>query len=252
MNNLFGAVVSDNDKSLSGGNGGNWGNFGLNQNAKLVKLAYNNEQEAWQSVDVTVLVGSENKKFMSRYFVPNKVFGKNGQLHEGDEGYEKAMATAFNQLMGMTVHLVKSTGVSQEAIEKAVAKAKATDFEGWAEAVLGLTNVTEDAPADVDVFLQYQWTIKEGQDKTYLELPKNMKDGYWIVPATNGTFKEVKEGGLSYVTAEGKKHPFVKNENFMESNKAIQQGGETTEDTSSPFSAAPANNSTGDDSNGGW
>ena len=250
MENLFGAVVSDNDKSLSGGNGGNWGNFGLNQNAKLVKLAYNNEQEAWQSVDYHVVVGK--KLFKGREFVKTKVYKNNVLLQEGDEGFEEAIAKEYTQLMGLTVHLVKSTGVSQEAIEKAVAKAKATDFEGWAEAVIGLTDVSEDAPADVDVFLQYQWNIQKDQDKTYLELPKNMKDGYWIVPATNGTFKEVKEGGLSYVTADGKKHPFVKNENFMESNKAIQQGGESTEDNSSAFSVAPANNNTGGDSNGGW
>jgi len=201
MSNLFGGVVADNDKSLAGGNGGKWGNFGLNQNAKLVKVAYNNEQEAWQSVDLTVLVGE--KKFMHRAFVPSRVYKNNVQLHEGDECYEEALNKEFTQLMGYTVHVVKATGVTQEAIEKVVAKAKATDFEGWVEAVLSLVDVSEDAPADVDVFLQYQWTIKEGQDKTYLELPRNMKVGYWIVPATNGTFKEVKEGGLSYVTSDG-------------------------------------------------
>jgi len=39
----------------------------------------------------------------------------------------------------------------------------------------------------------------------------------------------------------------------MESNKANQQGGtEKKEDDSNPFSAAPANNTTGADTSGGW
>jgi hypothetical protein len=244
MSNLFGGVVADNDKSLVGGNGGKYGNFGLNQNAKLVKLSYNNEQEAWQAVDVTVLVGE--KKFMHRAFIPNRVYKNNVQLQEGDEGYEEALNKEFTQLMGYTVHLVKSTGVNQDAIEKVVAKAKAVDFEGWVSAVLSVVDVTEEEPADVDVFLQYQWTIKEGQDKTWLELPKNMKDGYWIVPATAGTFKEVLDGELSYISGEGNKHAFVKSENFMESNKAIQQGSSVKkEEKASPFSSTPANNTTG-------
>ena len=80
----------------------------------------------------------------------------------------------------------------------------------------------------VDVFLQYQWTIKSGQTQTYLELPKNMKDGSFLTISTPaiGEWEEIrdKKEGLKYIdSVGGAEHRFKRDNNYLESNKAIQQ-----------------------------
>jgi hypothetical protein len=106
----------------------------------------------------------------------------------------------------------------------------------------------------LDVFLQYSWNIREGQKKSYLELPNKMKYGKWLCPAIQGTWEEIKveeptetvREALKYGKKETAKkqtvngeeimtyteyHPFIKNGWFMLSNFAHQQkiGGEDTD-----------------------
>lgn len=247
MNNLFGAAVSD---EVS--NGGNWGKFGLNQDAQLVKVEISEGPNgSWKAVDLDVRVG-EKKKFLSRMFFPNpsKIYGKqdngeNGLLQEGDENYDKTLEKAYTNTMAVIVHAVKASGVSQEDINNAVAKAKATDLNEWADAVVGLVKVSEDKPAMVDVFLQWQYKPGKDQTKTFLELPSKITSGKFIVPATGKTWKEEKSRTkLAYVAEGGEKHVFERNEYFLNSNNANRIGGEEvvsnelSEDSSSDSSGA--------------
>ena len=96
------------------------------------------------------------------------------------------------------------------------------------------------ATKPLDVFLQYQWVIKGDNDKTYLELPKNMKDGYWICPAQVGNFTEKREDGLTYVNEQGINHPFERKAYFLESPKAYQQTEGENSSTAGSQLEAPA------------
>lgn len=253
MSNLFGAVVSD---EVS--NGGNWGKFGLNQDAKLVKVEISAaENGSWKAVDVDVRVG-ENKKFLSRMFFPNPnvIYGKNdegvnGLLQEGDENYQKTLDKAYSNVMAAIVHVVKASGVTQEDINIAVDKAKATSMEEWADAVVGLVSVSEDKPAIVDVFLQYQYKPGKDQTKTFLELPSKITSGKFLVPATGKSWKEVKTSTkLSYVTEEGDKHVFERNEYFLNSTNANRIGVE--EESTTGFSATTEDSSTETSNGADW
>lgn len=92
----------------------------------------------------------------------------------------------------------------------------------------------------LDVFMQYQWQMSEGQNVTFLELPKKMKYGKWICPAQEGEWVEkridnpddnvvealwyeTKDGRVDERTGKPVKHPFTKNGWFMSSNFAKQQ-----------------------------
>lgn len=95
----------------------------------------------------------------------------------------------------------------------------------------------------LDVFMQYQNEIKEGQSMTFLELPKNMKHGRWICPAMEGSWIEKRlenpsddaiealwyereDGKIDEATGKVAKHVFVRRGWFMNHNLAKQQRNE--------------------------
>ena len=122
----------------------------------------------------------------------------------------------------MITHTLKALGVTEEQIMAKFA-VPANSFAEFANNLVSLL------PADfktrpIDVFLEYQWNIADEQDRTFLQFPKNMKGGGFLCPAQPGVWKEERiDGALSYVNQNGLKHPFTRDKNYMESNKAIQQ-----------------------------
>lgn len=219
-----GSFVSDNDKSLQSKSGGT---FGLNR-GNLTKFAFNpnaaKEGETPRAaIDIEVTIG--DNIFKSWVNPITKVFGKNQEelTDNTTEEYKKAYFEMRNQQYGTVTHYLKAVGVSEENIKRAMETA--TSFESWAQNLVSLL------PGDfstrpVDVFLEYQWKIGLGQDRTFLKLPDNMKGGRFITPHVAGEFEAVHTPeGLKYVHKENKsEHPFARNKNFMESNKAKQQG----------------------------
>ena len=87
--------------------------------------------------------------------------------------------------------------------------------------------------------MQYQWQLKEGQERTYLDIPAKKKYGRWLVPAQPGEWtKNVAENisedtrkALWYTNQDGEEHPFFRNGWFMNSNFANQQRSGSTEST---------------------
>lgn len=252
----FGAI-NDQDESLKGASDS--GRFGLNQ-GYITKLEFNPnagaDGSAGNAVDITFTV--VDKEYRRRIFDVTKVFGKNGELTDTNSPeYIKAYNQSMLQAMAVIVHAVKATGVTQAQIDTALAQPK-NSFEEWSKTIVSLVPQDYDKKP-IDGFLEYQWNIKEGQNKTYLELPKNMKGGYflalhvepvgkwveqksWVEKSKDG--KEVKKEGLRYVDDAGNIHLFARSENYMESNKAIQQF-EKGEDTLNPnnFSKLPISSS---------
>lgn len=228
---------ADDDENLKSKQGGR---FGLNQNARLTKFEYNPNAgkggaEA-NAIDITVQV--MDREFMVRHYEVTKVFDKenNEITDETSEEYIKGYNEQWIQINAVFTHILKCFRTAEEI--KTALEVPLNNFADYARVLEGLLPPNfQNVP--LDVFLQYQWNIKEGQDKTYLELPKNMKGGYFICPTMPGTWKEsFSEGNLRYVDEAGNKHKFERSENFMGSPKATQQV--EGQDDSSAIESAPA------------
>lgn len=211
--------TSDDDSSLKVKSGGS---FGLNTGT-ISKFEFV-EKENFTSIDINVKIGE--REYFSRHFLNEKVYGNDGLLGPGDEGYEDAFFNKNKQIVAVINHALKALGVSGDDISK-VAKELDPDklFEGTKKLVSLVPSGYQ--TKDVDIFLQYQYNIKSGQDRTYLELPSNMKDGAFLcIHDDSKNYKEVKGKDLKYVNEAGEEHPFYRSEFYMKGNKThVQKEG---------------------------
>ena len=224
LKNIFG--VNDNDESLKGKSGGKFGlNHGVVSKIEFLDNA-GKDGAASNAVDIWVQIGERDYR-RRLYETTGALFGpKNVKVEPGEDGYQDLFFTDMSQKIAVIKHALKAVGVTQADIDKVVATLDPTKI---AE---GMKTLVTLAPAQyqkqpVDFFLEYQWEIAEDQDKTYPELPKNMKGGYFLIPSVKpvGKWTEVRdEKGLHYVDDAGNVHPFERDTAYMESNKGTQQG----------------------------
>jgi hypothetical protein len=228
--------VSDSDESLKTKSGAKFGgNFGV---ATLAKFAYNANvakegQPAREAIEIEVKIGDRSYK---EWLNPvDRVVDKNNA-----EITDKASAeyiAGFNALIvqqnATVTHYLKAVGVTEDALRASFATPPVS-FADYAQRVCALLPIGYNNKP-LDLFLEYQWNFgkkQDGslQDKTYPTLPKNMKGGYFIVPAQPGVWIEKKDemgnledGKLVYINSNGQKHPFERDANFMSGNKGTQQ-----------------------------
>lgn len=165
--------------------------------------------------------------------------------------HEAAYNILMKQQQAVVVHYLKAVGVTDEAIQLGL-NVPMTGFADYAARVCALLPVGFDVKP-LDVFLEYQWNFGkkadgELNDKTFPTLPKNMKGGYFVVPAQPGVWVESvqEDGSLCYKNSNGAKHPFDKDANFMKGNKGTQQVSGAAAQTASPMAAqAPVGAATG-------
>lgn len=227
----------DQDTSLKA-KSSNFGLFGLNQGVVMTKCEYNPnggpEGTPGDSLDISFKIG--DKDMNQRWFPIVKVFGKNGEITDATSPEYKA---AFNEQMkhfkAVMTHYMKAFN-TEEAL-KAAFSTPPTDFVSYFKLVARMVAPGIANKVPLDLFLQYQWNIGPNNNQTFLEVPKNLKDGAFLTPhiAPNGEWKEerewVEEGisvkGLRYVDAGGNIHKFQRTQSYMESNKAIKQTKES-------------------------
>ena len=246
MSNFVFGAVNDGDESLKGKSGG--GKFGLNH-GNITKIEFTDtagkDNGPGNAVDVWVQIG-EREYRRRLYETTGSLYGKKNVLIEpGQEGYAELYSDDMKQKMAVIAHAVKAVGVTQDQIDAAFAT-PASSFSDWARRITGLVPA-EFQKKPVDVFLEYQWEIAEDQDRTYPELPKNMKGGRFLDAsvAPVGKWVEVRdEKGLHYKDDAGNLHPFDRNSSFMESAKANQQGVGATTGAAALDNATTANKST--------
>lgn len=237
--NIFG--VDAEDKNLQTKEGGV---FGLNT-GNITKIAFveeNTEGKEFKAIDLSTKIG--DREFYQRFFLNESVYGSgdSGLLNPGDEGYEDAYYNHYSQIVAVIKHALGAVGVSKEAIANSLSNI------GNNQLVEGMKKLVELAPSDiaskpVDIFLEYQWSIPEGKDRTYLMLPKNMKGGEFLTAsvAPVGKWEEVRTSeGMHYVDNSGNKHPFTRSASFMEGNKANQQGVGAQASSPDPITSASA------------
>lgn len=226
--------VNDEDESLKGKSGG--GKFGLNVGT-ISKLEFTDtagkDNGPGNAVDIWFKVGERDYR-RRLYETTGELYGKkNVKVGPEDEGYADLYKEDMTQKMAVINHAVKAVGVTGEQLAKALAT-PATSFTDWCQKVLSLVPA-DFATKPVDGFLEYQWEIAEDQDRTYPELPKNMKGGAFLKPSVKavGQWKEELTWtnsdnetvtGLRYVDDAGNVHPFDRNQNYMDSPKGTPQG----------------------------
>ena len=223
--------VSDSDESLKTKTGAKFGgNFGV---AFLTKFVYNPNvakegQPVRDAIEVEVTVGERSYK---EWINPVDQVRDKNNVEITDKNSPEYIA-GFNALIvqqnATVTHYLKAVGVTEDAMRAAFANPPVS-FADYATRVCALLPMGFDKKP-LDLFLEYQWNFGKKQDgslndKTYPTLPKNMKGGYFIVPAQPGVWAEQRgeDGRLTYVNSNGQKHPFERDANFMSSNKGTQQ-----------------------------
>lgn len=237
--------LSDEDDALKSKSGGSV-NFGLNS-GKLTKFAYTEESgkdKNGKAIEIEITVGEKVLKTWINEI--NKIYGRNGsELTDTEsEEYKKNYIATVNQIRGLVTHYLKIFYTDEEIKAKIKANGINNLIDYFKFAATGVNNGLVTKGNDVDVFLQYQWNIASGQDKTFLELPKNMKDGAFICKTLKpvGEWKEVRnDEGLHYEDNNGNIHRFTKSVDFLNSNKGKQQtsgGRQNTMNSSSSVTAS--------------
>ncbi len=220
--------VDDQDKSLIPSGGSNV-EFGPNRG--LIKKFEFNPNAGKDNSPVNALdfeVEVNGKLFKLRLFEVTKVFDKNGNaLLKGEDGYDEIATTQIKQVNAMVIHIAKALGVTDNKLREAFG-VPPKNFADFIKIATALPSKIEGSK--VIVFLEYEFTIREGQERTWLILPKNMKGGKWIIPNTENAFeKVVTDGALSVIDTVTGEILFTRDKNYMESNKAkLQRNVETT------------------------
>lgn len=203
--------------------GGNFGNCYLT-GFELKDTSKEGDEER-MAIEVNVKVGDRDQKIWFNEI--NQAYHEGEKVYPGDEGFEQERDKIAIQQNATIVHFLKAVGVTEETLENALGEGF-DSFRPYAKKITSLLPTGfENKP--LDVFFEYQFDFKTNKDgdlndKTYPTLPKNMKGGYFIVPAQPGNWKEVRDGeGLHYENEKGDVHPFKRNQKFMDSNKGTQQ-----------------------------
>ena len=236
-------AINDTDESLKAKSGGV---FGLNQ-GNVTEFEYkdkNKDGETSHSVIIGVQIGDRTYRRFFYFNADEKVYVKGELSDSSAEGYWEAYGAVLVQRIAVIKHALKAVGVTQQQIDQVVSQIDPSDIVGGVKMLLELL------PGDyktkpVDVFLEYQWSIKKDQKETFLEVPDSMKGGIFLIPAVQPTGKwtEVRnEDGLSYVDNAGSIHPISRSAGYLDSPRAEKQTLEGNAKTASNgFNSAASN-----------
>lgn len=207
-------------------------NFGLNAGTCFLKkfewIANGGKDGAEQeALEIIFEINGTERSY--RQFPVTQAFGKNQEVITDPNAKEfKEAVSEFNARITHILHAF----VPDEVLRQALAK-RISSFKDYCTIVRSLLpkNTPEIA---LDIFMQYQWSLKGEQNITYLDIPSKRKHGAFLVKAVapvGGTWKEVRvenaadnlQDALTYVDGAGNVHPFKRTGWFMNSNFAIQQ-----------------------------
>jgi hypothetical protein len=207
--------------------------FGLNANRTfLKKFEFNpnggKDGAAQEALDIVFEING-GEKFYRQFPVTKAFDDDNNTITDPNH---PAMLEAIKNLGSILTHII-GCFVEKDAIKSALNRPIAS-FRQYCEILTSLL------PADfsskpLDIFMHWQWKIRGEQTRTFLEIPKNMKQGKWLVPSYHhkGAWEEKKvlkptektKEALYYVDSEDETniHPFTRSGWFMLSAYGSQQ-----------------------------
>lgn len=218
-------------------------NFGLNAAfAKLKQFEWipNGGKDGAEQEALEIKFQAGEREVSYRKFPVTRAFLKDGSTTSDPAAPEmQAERDALSQVVTHILHLFVTTDQIKAAFSRPI-----PDFKTYCQIAMSLLpgNFRD---ISLDIFFQYQSTLKAPNKVTFLELPANMKQGKWLAvaqnPAPGIAWKEMRVPGagkgvtaLYYISVdangnpvtEGDKakiHPFTRTGWFMESNFATQQ-----------------------------
>ena len=214
------------------------GKFGLNSGALITKFEYNpnagKDNSLQDAIDLTVQVGE--REYRKRFFPVSRVYAKGGGeiTDTTSEEYKATIKKEFDMFNAEIADIVKCF-VSAEDLEMALS----TPISGFPQFAQIVTRLVQGVPnwntKPVDVMLHYQWQPQGTNTVTFLELPKSLKHGRYLVPSEGTGFKQV-EGveDLKYANEEGILHTFRRSEWFMQNPFAFSTGLVTADGAGTP------------------
>lgn len=219
---------TDDEEQIGGGSNISFGgNFGQTFLKVFKGIANGGKDGAEQdALEIVFDIAGTDKGY--RQFPVTQAYGDNNVIITDPESPE--MKEAFKNFNAIMTHIL-SAFVSREAIVTAFS-APINSFRDYVSIAVGLLPAGFDK-IPLDIFMEWQWQITGENNKTFLQIPKKMKSGYWLKPAVApvGSWKEVRDDNasnsvkdaLKYVDDAGNVHPFVRNGWFVQSNFATQQ-----------------------------
>jgi hypothetical protein len=206
-------------------------NFGLNAGVTILKkfewiMNGGKDGAEGEALDIIFEINGKEKSY--RQFPVTKAFTKEGaevtdpSAPEMEEA-RKTFSSVITHILGCFVAKDKLQAAFNQPI---------TNFKHYC--TIAMNALPRDfATKKLDIFMQYQWNIREGQNRTYLEIPKSMKNGKWLCEAVTpvGEWKEERkekptdsdQKALRYVDGGGNEHPFTRYGRYMKGNLANQQ-----------------------------
>lgn len=225
-------------------------NFGLNANRTfLKKFEYTTnggrDGAAQEALDIVFEINGSEKGY--RQFPVTKAF--DDKRNEVTDPNHPAMIEEQKRFGSVITHIV-GCFVDKNTIKAAFSKPVST-FKEFCQIMASLLPEGF-STKPLDIFMQWQWNIRGEQPCTYLEIPKNMKQGKWLVPAQphKGAWVERKmkdptdkiKDALYYVDSEDENniHPFVRTGWFMNSAYSHQQRDDDSGVATSVLKRTPA------------
>ena len=232
----------------------NSGVFGLNKDGKLTKFELNqfagSNGAELDALDIAIT--KEDNDFRLRIFPVSKAWAKKGgEITDTTSPEYKTSIEAQSAILNATISDIVKCFVPKEKIEAAFTK-PISSFSQYIEVVEKLvkSNINWNK-IPVDFFLQYQHEPQGDKDKTYLELPKNVKQGSFFCLNVVGDFAiKSTNSGIKFVTENGEEHPFKRSAWFKESPYSNQIKFDTKSDFNKKETPAP--NQSTPDTNDSW
>lgn len=210
--------------------------FGLNPKCTLVSITYNEDCRGENSTaelpveacDIVFMIG--DKEFLHRIMSPKGLY-VDSVLSTTPESVKKALTENVVMPIGCILECFVSTSDIAKAFTTTFPKLK-FEFKNIINMFANLLPKGFENQL-IDLFLQYEGDLREGQTRTYLKIAKNVKQGIFATKHIEGEFKAVVKtnpsnddaNALLYVREDGVKHRFTRNGWFMKSKFAIQQQG---------------------------
>lgn len=219
--------------------------FGLNEKVRMTKFEWINNAgkggSEGEALDIQFTFDGDEKPVSYRQFPVNRVRDWKSGVDITDDK-DPMMIKARQEWSANITSLVKCFVDEEELKEKT--QKPFESFKEYCKALVSALPKDFDT-VDLDLFMQWQWKLKDDQDTTFLEIPKNGKGGVFVCrhrkPVGKWEAATSPNGSLIYRDGENTLHPFCRDSKWMDSNYANRQERESIQELSTETVASSSN-----------